>query len=134
MHFSMNSRSSGQPKIDAKTPSTLHPLSPVFFATAIVVAFVLLRNSRFSFHCYTQREATLTQKSAQKRRCDFSRLLARKITKGIKSCKPASLNRPTAVVAKVYPIHQLLLDRLQLPLCRFLQHYNSSWTHICHPL
>ena len=91
-----NSRSSGQPKIDAKTLffPTLHPLSPVIFATATVVALVLLRNSVFSFHCYTQREATPTQKSARKRRCDLSRLLARKITKGIHSCKPASPNRP----------------------------------------
>ena len=68
--------------------STLHPLSPVIFATASVVAFVLLRNSRFNFRCYTQHEATPTQKSAQKWRCDLSRLLARKITKGIYSCKP----------------------------------------------
>ena len=45
---------------------TLHPLSPVFFATVTVVAFVLLRNYRFNFHCYTQREATPTQKSARK--------------------------------------------------------------------
>ena len=44
--------------------STLHPLSTVFFATAL--AFVLLRNSRFNFHCYTQREATPTQKLARK--------------------------------------------------------------------
>ena len=41
--------------------SALHPLSPVFFAIATVVAFVLLSNSRFNFHCYTQREATPTQ-------------------------------------------------------------------------
>ena len=73
----------------------LHPLSPVIFATATVVAFVLLRSSRFNFHCYTQREATPPQKSARKWRCDLWRLLARKITKGIHSCKPASLNRPT---------------------------------------
>ena len=45
---------------------TLHLLSPVIFATTTVVAFVLLRNSRFNFHCYTQREATPTQKSARK--------------------------------------------------------------------
>ena len=45
---------------------TLHPLSTVIFATAIVLAFVLLRDSRFNFHCYTQREATPTQKSARK--------------------------------------------------------------------
>ena len=45
---------------------TLHPLSTVIFATATVLAFVLLRDSRFNFHCYTQREATPTQKSARK--------------------------------------------------------------------
>ena len=99
----LNSRSSGQPKNDAKTLfSTLHPLSPVIFATATVVAFVLLRNSRFNFHCYTQREATPTQKSARKWCCDLSRLLARKITKDIHSCKPASLNRQIALVALVH--------------------------------
>ena len=82
-------------KHDAKTLffPTLHPLSPVIFATATVVAFVPLRNSRFNFHCYTQREATPTQKWAWEWRCDLSRLLARKITKGIHSCKPASQNR-----------------------------------------
>ena len=32
--------------------STLHPPSPVIFATATVAAFVLLHNSRFNFHCY----------------------------------------------------------------------------------
>ena len=46
--------------------STLHPFSTVNFATAAVLAFVLLRDSRFNFHCYTQREATPTQKSARK--------------------------------------------------------------------
>ena len=45
---------------------TLHPLSTVIFATATVLAFVLLRNSNFNFHCYTQRKATPTQKSAWK--------------------------------------------------------------------
>ena len=55
-------------KNEAKTLffSTLHPLSTVIFATATVLAFVLLRDSRFDFHCYTQREATPTQKSARK--------------------------------------------------------------------
>ena len=44
---------------DAKTLfPTIHPFSPVIFATATVVAFVLLSNSRFSSHGYTQREAT----------------------------------------------------------------------------
>ena len=74
--------------------STLHPLSSVIFATATVVAFVLLRNSWLDFHCYTQPEAMPTQKSAQKWHCDLSRLLAQKITNGIHSCKPASPNRP----------------------------------------
>ena len=55
----------------------------------------LCRNSRVNLHCYTQREASPTQQSARKWRCDLSRLLAQKITKGIHSGKPASLNRPT---------------------------------------
>ena len=59
--FTTNSRSSGQPKNDAKTLfSTLHPLSTEIFATAAVLAFVLLRDSML----YT--EATPTQKSARK--------------------------------------------------------------------
>ena len=63
----MNSRSSGPTKNDAKTLfSTLHPLSTVVFATATVLAFIPLRNSRFNFHCYAQHEATPTQKSARK--------------------------------------------------------------------
>ena len=43
----------------------LHHLSPVIFANATVLAFVLLPSSRFNFHCYTQREPTPTQKLAQ---------------------------------------------------------------------
>ena len=35
--------------------STLHPLSTVHFATATVLAFVQLRDSRFNFHCVKQR-------------------------------------------------------------------------------
>ena len=83
-------------KNDARTLfSTLHPSSTVIFPTAAVLAFVLLRDSRFNFHCYTQREATPTQKSARKcSATSVSRLLARKITKHIHSSKPASLNRP----------------------------------------
>ena len=46
--------------------STLHPLSMVIFATATALAFVLLRDSRFNFHFYTQREETPTQKLARK--------------------------------------------------------------------
>ena len=54
-------------KNDTKTLfPTLHPLSMVIFATATVLTFVLLRDSRFNFHHYTQREATPAQKSAWK--------------------------------------------------------------------
>ena len=69
--------------------------------------FLLLRNSTFNFDCYTQREATPTQKSARKWRRDLSRLLARKITKGVHSCKPASPNRPigTQNIATVPCVH-----------------------------
>ena len=81
--------------------STLHPLSRVIFATATVVAFVLLHNSRFNFRCCPQRGATPTQKLAWKWRCDLSRLLAR-ITKGINSCKPALLNRPVGIITVTY--------------------------------
>ena len=45
--------------------STVHPHSMVLFATATVLAFVLLRDSRFNFHRYTQRKATPTQKLAR---------------------------------------------------------------------
>ena len=44
---------------------TLHPLLMVIFAIATVLAFLLLRSSSFNFHCYTQREATHTQKLAR---------------------------------------------------------------------
>ena len=65
--FSTNLRSAGQPKNYAKTLfPTLHPLSTVIFASATVLAFVRLHDSKFNFHCYTQREATPTQKSAWK--------------------------------------------------------------------
>ena len=74
--------------------STLHSLSMVIFATATILVFVLLRNSMLNFHCYTQHEATPTQKSAQKWRCNLLWLLVWKITKSIHPCKPASLNRP----------------------------------------
>ena len=61
----------GQPKKNDAEDTffpTLHPLSPVIFATATVVAFVLFRNSRFNFIVIlTQHDsATPTQKLAQK--------------------------------------------------------------------
>ena len=88
--FSMNSQSSGQLKNYAKTLPTLHPLSMVIFATASVLAFVLLHDSRFNFHCYTQCEATPTQKSARK--CAATSYA--KDCKTIHSSRPAQLNCP----------------------------------------
>ena len=100
--FSTNLRSPDQPKNNAKTFfPTLHPLSPFIFATARV-KFVLLHNFSFNLHCYTQHEATPTQKSARMWRWVLSRLLAQKITKGIHSCKPASLNCLTEVLYMHY--------------------------------
>ena len=54
-------------KNNAKT-LFFHPPSPFHgnFLTATVLAFVLLCHSRFSFHRYTQCEATLTQKLVRK--------------------------------------------------------------------
>ena len=66
--------------------TTQRHFPPVIFSSATVLAFVLLRSSRFNFHCYTQREATPTHKLAQKWLPNLSRLLAREITKGINSC------------------------------------------------
>ena len=61
--------------------STLHPLCPVIFATAKVLAFVLLRSSRFNFQVYTQLEATPTQKSARKWRWDLCHFLRERLQK-----------------------------------------------------
>ena len=75
-------------------PSIIFPL--VIFATAVMVAFVLLSNTRLNFRCYTIHSVNqhLLRNRPGSDSCDLSRLLARKITKGIHSCKPASLNRP----------------------------------------
>ena len=67
LFLSTHSRSSVQPKNDAKPLFFILPyLSPVILANATVVVFVLLRSSSFRFHCYTQRKATPTEKSARK--------------------------------------------------------------------
>ena len=73
MHFfPTKSRSSGQPKNNANAlpPPPPHPPSPLpgNFCNCNIVAFVLFRNSRFNFHCYTQRETTPTQKSPNSRK------------------------------------------------------------------
>ena len=94
-----------------------HHLSPVILANATVLAFVLLPNSRFSFHCYTQLELTAYSEIGPGiGSCDLSRLLARKITKGIHSCKPTSPNGPSyhcwrnSVQAHIVRIASLILD------------------------
>ena len=78
--------------------SVCHHLSTVILANTTIVAFVLLRNARFSFLCYTWCEPVPTLKSARKCSCDLLRLLARKIMKGIYSCKPALLNCPIGLI------------------------------------
>ena len=81
----------GSQKNDAKRLfSTLHPLSTVIFAIATVLAFVLLRDSRFNFHCYTQHAATPTQKSARK----CSATSCAKDYKAHSPCKTTLLNHP----------------------------------------
>ena len=98
----------------------LHHLSPVIFENT-TMAFLLLRNSTFSFHCYTQCEAMPPQKSAWKWRCNLSRLLAWKITKGIHLCKPASLKHDTHLLKLMIYCFILVLvntsckDQFQFP-------------------
>ena len=105
----MNSWSSGQPKNDAKTVfSTLHPLSMVIFATATVVAFVLLHDSRFNCHCYTLAWSNAYSEISLEVHCDLSRLLVWKITKRIHSSTPALLNRPTVYAELALLLFQLL--------------------------
>ena len=83
-----------------------HPPSPftVIFATATVLAFVLLRDSRFNFHCYTQREATPLLRnrpgSAALRPLATDSVLTRKITKRIHSSKPARLRWIALIYAR----------------------------------
>ena len=108
-------------RIFSRSFSTLRPLSPVIFATATVVAFVLLRNCSFNFHCYTQREVMPTQKLGRKWHCNLSRLLPRKITKGIHSCKPASLNCPIVLFSGLHKLHKGALQ----PSPNF-QHYMTE--------
>ena len=81
LFFPTNSQSSGSLKNDVKTRFffILHHLSSVIFANATVMAFLLLCNSTFNFHCYTQHEAMPTQKLAWKWRCDLSWLLCERL-------------------------------------------------------
>ena len=61
--FFRNSQSSGQQINNAKTlfSPTLHHLSPVIIANTTVAASVLICNSRFDFHYYTQRKPMSAQ-------------------------------------------------------------------------
>ena len=80
------------------------------FANATVVAFVLLRNPRSNFHCYTQRESTHIQKSARKWQLRPFTTSCTKDYEGHSLLgKPASLNRPIYAVDKCS-----LLDTVQL--------------------
>ena len=106
---------------------TLHPLSPVIFATATVLAFVLLRNSNFNVHCYTHREATPTQKSARMCAATSRDFVSRKITKRIHSSKPASLNRPIGLHTPGIHINTKLI-------CTGFKEKNKTkivWTRMC---
>ena len=90
--FSMNSWSSGQPKNAANT-LFFHPPSPFhgnFCNCNSIMAFALLHNSGFNFHCYTAWSNAYSEIGPEV----TLRLFAQKITNGIHSCKPASLNRP----------------------------------------
>ena len=77
---------------------TLHPLSTVIFATATVLAFVLLRNSNFNFHCYTQREATPSQKSARKCAATSRDFFRERLQSAFTLANQLSLNRPIPIV------------------------------------
>ena len=90
--FSTNSRSSGQPK-NWHQNNFFHPPSPYAGNFCNYNNGGICTTSQFWVQLPLC-EATSTQKSARKWCCNLSQLCARKITKGIHSCKPASLNRP----------------------------------------
>ena len=106
--------------------STLHPLSMVIFATATVLAFVLLRDSRFNFHCYTQREATPTQKSAQKCTATFCDFLRKRLQSAF------TLANQLCWIAQYISIYEqnasllLAITTSQLPLV----HLHKFWRYL----
>ena len=112
--FSTKSRSSGQPKNDAKT-LFFHPPSPFHgnFCNSIGICTA----SRFKVQLpllYTARSNAYSEIGPEVR-CDLSRLLARKITKRIHSSKPASLNRPVYKPVVVFVSYDTLLAFLLSP-------------------
>ena len=130
--FSTNSRSSGQPKNDAKTLffPTLHPLSTVIFATATVLAFVLLRDSRFNFHCYTQKSA---RKCAATSRDFLRESLQSTFTLANQICWIAQQTRPRTKVGLVFLQNQcgpyIVLSSVRtrcLSVCLTLMVFNSA--------
>ena len=102
---------------------TLHPLSTVIFATATVLVFVLLRDSRFNFHCYIHSVKQRLLKNRPGSDTATSRdFLRERFKKGIHSCKPASPNRPITLeveprIAKQYKCHH----------CCSCQNYRGKW-------
>ena len=88
-----------QPKNDART---LFSSTTTFPLNTTVVVYVLLRSSRFSpFIVMHSVIRYLLRNLPGSGSCDLSRLLARKITKGIHSCKRASLSCLITMVAKL---------------------------------
>ena len=78
--FSTNSRSSGQPKKHAKT--LFFPPSIPFhgnFCNCNSIGICTASRFWFSFHCYTQRETTPTQKSARKCAATFRDFLRERL-------------------------------------------------------
>ena len=107
--------------------SALHPLSPVIFATATVMAFVLLCNSRFNFHCYTQCEATPTHRSARKWRCDCACAIAltnfcAKDYKGHSLVQTSFTEPPNSKIIKIAKTH--------LRKCFFIRTEKVSSWHV----
>ena len=95
MQFSTNSRSSGQPKNDAKTlfshsPSPFHGNFCNCNSIGICTASWFLVQLPLLYTAWSNAYSEIGPEV----RCDHSRLLAWKITKRIHSSKPALLNRP----------------------------------------
>ena len=138
---STNSRSSGQPKNDAKT-LFFHPpsLSTVIFAAATVLAFVLLRDSRFNFHCYTQREATPTQKSARKCAATSRDFLRERLQSALilllQTSFAESPNSDVALLSCVTPCkgqrHREELPDDDCGKTVRLNFLHCLWIHVCH--
>ena len=126
--FSTNSRSCAQPKNDAKTLfPTIHRgcYSTVFFSTATVLAFVLLRDSRFNFHCHTQREATPTRKSARKCAATSRDFLRERLQSAFTLANRVSLNHPIDMGS--FLMNQVMLTKRPRSEARL--GYGQTWGH-----